>query len=380
MSSRPAVQWLLAAVVVAGAAARVAQFTATHSLDIDEAMIALNIGTRSFADLARPLDYGQTAPVLFLWAERLVVALGGGEGGGMNAATLRLLPLLAGVALPLAVWRLANRFVEPRQALVAAALTAVSPILLQYSRVAKPYETDALVAVLLVSWAADTIAAPDHGATWLRLLAAGAVALCASASAVLVLAAIAAGLWWAQSHSGRRLAMAALVWGGVFALHYVMLYRGVAEAPFMQQFWEASFLTPTSLDVVPRAWVALQDVLSLAFVGSRAQPWGVVAFVALAVAGTVSLARPKRPWAAALMAGPILAAVVASALRRYPMAPRLMAFAVPLMACLLAAGIAALAARVPRRGAPWVFGLLVLAWLVPPGRAAVAGLGRRDVA
>src|SRR5688572_28681353 len=76
-----------------GAALRLFALGSGASLYVDEAMLALNIGTRSLSGLLRPLDYGQTAPIAFLWAERLVVAL-----AGMSEVSLRAIPFLAGIA------------------------------------------------------------------------------------------------------------------------------------------------------------------------------------------------------------------------------------------------------------------------------------------
>ena len=95
---------VLAALLAVGTVIRVVQFLYRPSLSVDEAMLALSIGSRSYGGLLRRLDYGQTAPVLFLWATRFVTRL-----GGVNEFTLRALPLAAGLAFPVVVWRLAGR-------------------------------------------------------------------------------------------------------------------------------------------------------------------------------------------------------------------------------------------------------------------------------
>ena len=70
--------WTLAcAFLVAGIVFRLVQFFAARSLWLDESMLALNIASRSFGELLRPLDYNQVAPPLFLWLARLGVRLGG---------------------------------------------------------------------------------------------------------------------------------------------------------------------------------------------------------------------------------------------------------------------------------------------------------------
>src|SRR5919106_3976143 len=98
--SRTRMTLAVALVLGAGAALRLATLTIQPSLHIDEAMLALSIGTRSLSGLLRPLDYAQTAPILFLWAERLVAT-----AAGMSEVSLRAIPFLAGLAVPLALWR-----------------------------------------------------------------------------------------------------------------------------------------------------------------------------------------------------------------------------------------------------------------------------------
>src|SRR5690242_20553827 len=127
--------WRLAALslCVLGAVLRVAVFVQHRSLWYDEAALALNLVGRGFIALLAPLDNFQTAPPLFLWAERLAVLMfGRGEGA------LRAVPLAAGVATPFVMWRVARKILPAPAALVAVALTALSPALVRYSVEAKP--------------------------------------------------------------------------------------------------------------------------------------------------------------------------------------------------------------------------------------------------
>ena len=66
--------WTLCA---AGALARIAAYAQNRSLWYDEAALALNLARRGYLALLAPLDNLQTAPPLFLWIERAVVAVNG---------------------------------------------------------------------------------------------------------------------------------------------------------------------------------------------------------------------------------------------------------------------------------------------------------------
>src|SRR6266567_9634911 len=70
--------WLaLGFVLGIGTALRLGEFAALTPLDVDEALVGLNIASRGYAGLLQPLDYGQTAPVLFLWGAHLATRLAG---------------------------------------------------------------------------------------------------------------------------------------------------------------------------------------------------------------------------------------------------------------------------------------------------------------
>src|SRR5439155_70894 len=122
-----------------------------------------------------------------------------------------------------------------------------SPVLVRFSIIAKPYESDALVAAALIACALETMAMPDSATRWRWLLGGGVGGLALSAPAIFTLAGIVVSLALAPSvrgTSGARswLTIAAVVWGAAFAAFYFGLYRSVATSAFMQQFWAATSL------------------------------------------------------------------------------------------------------------------------------------------
>src|SRR5438067_11371645 len=86
---------VLAALLAVGTVIRVVQFLHRPSLSVDEAMLVLSIGSSSYGGLLRRLDYGQTAPVLFLWVTRFVTRL-----GGVIDFNLRASIITEGIAFP----------------------------------------------------------------------------------------------------------------------------------------------------------------------------------------------------------------------------------------------------------------------------------------
>ena len=214
-----------------------------RSLWLDEIWVALNIVERDFLGLARPLDYAQSAPVGFLWLERLAVVL-----GGVNELALRAVPFLAGCLLLVALWMLARRLLDARYAALCLAFAALSPILIYFSNEVKPYIVDALAAVVLTWLTLDVLEAPDSPRAWRRLTVGGVVGILLSTPAVFVLAGVGITLI-AHPAIGRtragwvRLVGTGSVWVILFALGYFMIYQGTANSDYMQSIWSGSFLS-----------------------------------------------------------------------------------------------------------------------------------------
>jgi hypothetical protein len=304
-------------------------YIANPSLSVDDAMLTLNVASRSFSELLRPLAMEQTAPVGFLLALKVATTL-----GGVRDPVLRLVPLLAGIALPFALWRVARRLVAPWPAVLAAAFAALSTILIEYSVSVKPYTVDALVTLVLVGLTLDVLDDPQHTARWWRLAWSGVVAVLCSTPAPLVLAGCGAAL--AMSTGVRRrpaaplwFATLALLWVGTFVSVYVALTHVAAESPYLQSFWSERFLTPAVLRQPMRAWAILRRVPTEPFLVDAPIPALAILLWVVAGLGIWSLGR-RDGAVLALVAGPLVALFLASALRRYPIAPRVCLFAAPL--------------------------------------------------
>jgi hypothetical protein len=331
---------------VAGALIRLHQFGTRRSLWADEAALAVNIVQRDLGGLLDPLDGNQGAPVLFLFAQRLIVLV-----GGNNEYALRLLPLAAGILLLPLVHLMARRVADPVVAAVATTLVAFSPSLIRYSTEVKQYSSDAAIAIGLVlvgSWAATS---PTGRRQLVALGLAGAVAVWSAHPAVFVLAGT--GVVLAARAARRRdarevagLAAVGVAWSASIALLYAVSLRKLEQNEFLTGYWQDGF-PPRPLRVgatlrwsVETAIDAMDSPVGLAL--------PALALVAC-VAGLVVLARRELVGTGMLVAFvPFL--VVAAFLERYPVRGRLLLFAVPVA-------------------------LIALAGVVAPGRWRMVGLG-----
>jgi hypothetical protein len=331
-----------------GALARIVSFLQNPSLTGDEAMLGLNIGRRSFGQLLQPLDYGQLATVPFLWAERLVTMFGGASG-----YTLRIIPLLAGIGLLWAVYRLGYELLGHVEALVALALSASAFPLIRYSVEVKPYILDGLVSAGLVWVAVRLMDQPEDGRKWLWLTISGAVAVLLSAPALFVGAAVLLGLGVAsvrgrRRHHLSRLALLALLWGAIFGAAYLAWYAANAGAPYMRHFWAPTFLRPGTPPLLDRLRFAVAET------GCTLTCWrGLLdlspVLMLLAALGVAVLWRRRGSEYAVLVVGPLAAAAGASAMGSYPIATRLLLFTAPLLCVMVAGGIVWVASEIERR-------------------------------
>jgi hypothetical protein len=340
--SESSVAWPVpAALIVLGIALRVAEFTEPSSLWGDETMLAINIASRSYGELTGPLYFGQTAPILYLWLERLVFEL-----AGSHERVFRLVPFVGSVLSLPAFHLLADRVARGRTAVVALALVAASPVLVTYSGEGKPYSTDFLVSVLVLL-AAERWTCRVPGRRGMVILAfAGCAALLASTPAILVLLAAVAAAAVRRVARGcgpslPALGAAAVLWTALFAVQYLLVLGDVATNAYMQEFWERTLLSPGP-GFAARVWEGMSAGVAPAG-AALYPPLLVPLFILLAGCGLARLVVSRRADFAVLFALPLLLAFGAALLGRYALHPRLLLFAVPAVVLLVAMGVNAVA-------------------------------------
>lgn len=365
---------LVAGCVLAGAGVRVAVYAQNWSLWGDEAMLALNVVHRTPAELLTPLDLNQGAPVGYLLASKLMV-----EWFGPGELSLRAGSLAAGlVGLALFV-PLAYRALPIAAARIAVALFALSPYLAGYSAEFKQYELDAAVAVGLM-----LVGLPvwrDEAGRWrlAGLAAAGAAAVWVSHPAAFVLggvglacllAALARRDW--RALAGRFAVVAA--WLVSFTAGYWFVLRHLGLNPYLLAYWDGTFLPLPPTRPGDVAWVVHHVLAFFDSPGGFATAdFGVGGLAAACCAvGALALWRGDRRLLVALVV-PLLLAMLASGLKKYPFAGRLLLFAVPAMLLLVGHGAAIIADRLGRAG------MIVLALLFVAPAAACVGLLTKPV-
>lgn len=328
--------WLPLVLVLLGAFVRLRQYAFGRSLWLDEAMLALSVVRRSPSDLLHPLLYGQAAPVGFLWSERVAaVFLGEGE------RSLRLVPLLAGLAVLPLTWLAARRLLSPALVPLPVALIALNPRLVYYSNEVKQYSTDVAVVLLLLVVGLYLVRRPTTlwaVAAWGAL---GAVAVWCSHPAVFYLGgtAVALGLQAMVRRNWGRLSVVvagSAAWSLSFGLEYLVFLREQAGDPKLKNYWASTFPSqPLTLD-------GLLSWLGSAFYKVFESPVELSATVLMLALSVFGLARlVRRDWTTGCVLGAPLLLLIGSAVaaRAYPISGRLALFLVPPLTFLVSLGI-----------------------------------------
>jgi hypothetical protein len=206
--------------VALGIGLRLARYLLGFPLWGDEAMVAANFLDRGYADLARPLDYRQVCPLLFLWAELAVVEL-----WGFHELALRLVPTLCSLASVLVFRDLAARLLRGWPLVLAVGIFAVSYYPIRHGAEVKAYASDLLTAVGLW-WMAVRWLQRREQTAWLWGMAA-VVPLCLSMSltAIFVAAGVSGALLVAVWRERRRAAwLAYLAYNAAIVASAAVLY------------------------------------------------------------------------------------------------------------------------------------------------------------
>lgn len=346
-------------VLTLGVAARTAHYFANRSLWLDEAMLALNIGERSFAGLLDPLAFNQAAPLGFLWLEKLAVTL-----LGVGEMALRLFPLLAAIATLFLFALLARRFLSPWAALLAILLFSLSTSQVYFAAEVKQYSFDVLWAALILLLAhhagsagvdpaeSDTSRGVAGDTRLGALGVAGAAGVWFSHPLILTLPAALAYVVLARRRTAARSGadgvrgplLVAAAWVVSFALAYFLTASEASQGGLMQRFWTEGFMPLPPRGAAEWAWFgrALGDLIRNTYdfterLGTTRAVADVLGGVFL-LSGIVYLARTRRPLLL-LLGGPMVLALLAAAMSLYPFRGRLIQFLVPPSMLLMAFGI-----------------------------------------
>ncbi len=319
---------------------------------LDEGSLLGNILGKRVLDFSEYLSGDQLAPFGFLIIQRVIVGWFGDSG-----YVTRFVPLVCGIAALRLFRSLAFQVLPFAAALVALALFAFSDDLVYYSSELKPYAGDLALGlgITLATW--RLLEQPLRGgwfaglgllvllAPWFSFPSAFIIAGCGIALVI----DRCARRWWLDLG---RLLVIALCWLTSFWLAYRASQALLHPATTMYVFWNFAFLpVPPGgrTDLIRLGGVLLEVFVNpLNLVAPVYPALGVIFPVVLLSIGGCSLTlRDRRVFL--VLALPILLAMVAAALRKYPFHGRLMIELVPAFYVLIAEGTQRLRSWLGRR-------------------------------
>ncbi len=341
-------------------------------LSLDEFMLCANFTSRSFSSLLQPLDYEQVAPVPFLWIELAVTRL-----LGFSEWSLRLFPLLCGIAALLLFRHIAGRLLTGLPLVMAVGVFSVSKSLIGHSADVKPYASDLLCSLLLIACAVEWTRQRSRS-TWLWVLTAVTPLLVVSSfPAVFVAGGIALGLMptlcfreglgWKNRAAGL---LFCITLSSSFLLNYacVVRHQYSAARQFMTSYWEQAFppwQTPTELP----GWLLDVHTGDTLFAHPVGGPNGGSSATLLCfLVGCGCLIRQRQFILLGMLLGPFALNLLAAGLHTYPYGGhiRLVQHLAPAICLLSALGLGEVLSKISglRKG-----------WLVVPLFVALACLG-----
>ncbi len=342
----------------------------------DEAFVAVNFVTRDYADLVRPLDYGQIAPLVFMWVELAVSRL-----LGLSERALHLVPTLAGLATVLLFWRFSQQVVPRRAAMLATGILAASYYVVRHGAELKPYATDLLISLALTMLVWRVWQQPRNAARWAVLVFAGGAAGWCSYPAAFVLVAAGAVLTWLLVRERLRtstlvgwLAFGVATGGSLAAMYFVYAQPHAEAASRLTEIsmWAKTFPPLDDLAKFPLWLFGIHAGLMLAYPHGGTAP-GSIATLLLVIGGAVMLARRNGPLVLLLL-GPLVPTFAAAAVKAYPYggSARTSLYMAPAFCLLAGIGLHYLLSRLQRLGARSADGRVVPASRRPfPLRASL---------
>jgi hypothetical protein len=347
-AGRAEVDWharLIVTFIVIGIALRLIRYVLRFPLWNDEALLAANFLDRGYADLMRPLDYHQVAPLLFLWAELATVKL-----LGFHEWSLRLIPMLGGISSIFLFHRLARHVVRGTALVLAVGVFAVNYSSVRYACEVKPYGVDLAISTLILLLTVRWWKRPEGTRRLWILAALMPLALGLSFPAVFVAGGASVAIVAVLLRSPSKRGWAA--WGVLnlvvvasFAVWYTLGAgaQAQAESSVMVAGWNEAFPPRDSL-LKLALWFAKTHAGPLLAVPIGGDNWGSAATMLLCLVAAILLVRRRRYRLLVLCVAPFALNLLAGSLRLYPYGGhmRLSMHVVPIISILAGIGAAAL--------------------------------------
>ena len=314
-------------VILSGIGVSIYMNTVVRSLWLDEAYLVSSLKNRSLFQLtASPLDYIQSAPIIYLYIVKILMMIFGDSEG-----VLRLFSIISYGAAIVLTYYVSKRLFRCKYPILCAAFVANIDFLLRYSNVLKPYVSEGVWVLLVfivyylyqekkIQW--YTMAVCYMVFIW------AANPVCFFIGGVLTCEFV-TGVFQKE---GKRIAYSVISGGGIlasFAVYYFYWLRSAATDDFMQNYWlnDRFPLFPVNGENLKTAWKLIRRLFGSCHDELR------FLLAALVLGALIAGIWKKNKYCIVALIGFALS-LVASSLYMFPIADRLWCFSFPLFAIL----------------------------------------------
>ena len=342
--------YLAIAIIFVGIALRIIVWLQNRDLIIDECNIARNLYEKGFAELSHALDYEQYAPPLFMWMLKLSAM-----AFGFSEQSLRLFPLLTGIAALFVFLAVLRQFMSFRSLWYPLILFATGHWFLRYSTELKQYMPDILITLSLTLLAIKTDIVHRKPLSFVMIwLVVGSIAVWSSMPAIFTLVAV--GIYYLcvvirgkQFKKIGLLVIPGLLWLAQFAFYFFTVLKDQVNSDYLQDFHMPFFLfgTPDDKGQWMHDWQVTTDILK------HATGYGHYVFMfnfTLLLIGVGALIF-KRNIKGLLVLVPIGIAFTLAVFNKFSLIPRVVLFLMPLMQLLVGYGLHVLLSAWPGKRA-----------------------------
>lgn len=368
--------WML---VLLGIALRLIKYFHNLPLYFDESNMAIDIINRPFSDFINPShDYTQTGPYALFVLTKLAT-----EVFGNSEYALRLFPLLFGIMSVFLFYFIAKHYLKPKAVPIALGLFAVLDSLVYYSSLLKSYSGDVFFALLIYILVISIESKKLNILHIMILSLLGAIIVWFSNPAVFVLAGteLTLAVMSLRKKDWSRVLSLLIVfscWAISFLVYYFVYTRNLLaeiEGKFgVEQFL---ILEHALMPFPPKSLADIKWFMDMffetfnfrdAFEFSEGLNLTGVAVLAF-LSGCIAMFREKRE-TFFLLVSPVLCALLAAALHRYPFSGRQILFLTPLLLHVVAEGAETIREKTKDTFRPTGLIVIILLFLYPVSWAA----------
>lgn len=311
-------------------------FAHNRSLYCDEVWLSLSIVKRPYLELLAPLDYGQSAPIGFLFVTKFFTTIfGDGE------SSLRLFSLIAFLASIPLFYQLTNKLTKSTTAaLLATAIFSSNLILIDYSATVKQYSIDVFSAILILLSALNYIDSKTRRNLLLVSLI-GVIAIWCSHIAAFVL--FTAGLYIlfdayrTKSIFSIPIVLIFLSWLTSFSVFYFSFVHGNDYKDHFVRFWHFAFVPENLFSIDTVNFLALQVDIFFRRMLQYSRFW--LFPLVLTLVGIFALLRKNNRLALFLLIFPFFVHLGVAYFKLYPFYGKFVLYLIPLLIILFSIGI-----------------------------------------